>query len=542
MAALESFSTVEPTATDDRLRWFQTEVKGRKAVGAVGGRDGPPVVFLHGWALGSHTYKRALSRLLTRGCRVFAPALPSFGGTADLPAKDATLAGYADWVSDFMDAVGIDEPALVIGHSFGGGVAMKLAARRREKVSYLVLLNAVGGLSSRPPWEWIAGFARELWPPASGLDLAWAIRSDLLPNMAGNPCGVLRIARIAQQADLRQDAQELRAGGLPVLVLTSQGDEVIPRAAFETLCDAIGTDGRVVRGGHSWMLADPDSLVGAIAPVIDDQVRTYQRSRATTLAAELANLLVTMRVPRRRAAEMVRDAPPLWLLSESPPVLAADLALCHPKLRREEIRAVGRQMADSSLVRITIVASDRKGLLADSAGVLAAGGLSIVHASAATWHKRGLALHSFVVEAGPLRSDAAWRDLGTQLRVMAVTRPLSPIRTSPPERVTVHSGDRDQMLVTVTVKDERGALSNLCRKFSDNGINIESLHAKSIAGRAIDTFLVSGVSEPAEIQRVLDQRAWGATREQPPSRRAAQRASAPVNRSPSSAHLSVVVG
>ncbi|HEX4865384.1 MAG TPA: alpha/beta fold hydrolase [Acidimicrobiales bacterium] len=542
MAALANFSVVEPTATDDRLRWFQTEVKGRKAVGAVGGRDGPPVVFLHGWALGSHTYKRALSRLLTRGCRVFAPALPSFGGTADLPASEATLSGYGDWVSEFMEAVGIDEPALVIGHSFGGGVAIKLATRRPEKVSYLVLLNAVGGLSSRPPWEWIAGLARELWPPTSGADLAWAIRSDLLPNVAGNPCGVLRIARVAQQADLRQDAQELRAGGLPVLVLTSQGDEVIPRAAFETLCDAIGTDGRVVRGGHSWMLADPDSLIGAIAPVIDDQVKTYQRSRATTLAAELADLMVTMRVPRRRAAELVRDAPPLWLLSESPPVLAADLAICHPKLRTDEVRAVGRQMADSSLVRITIVASDRKGLLADSAGVLAAGGLSIVHASAATWQKRGLALHSFVVEAGPLRSDAAWRDLGRHLRVMATTRPLSPVRTSPPERVTVLGGDRDQMLVTVTVKDEPGALSNLCRRFSDHGINIESLHAKSVGRRAIDTFLVSGVSEATDVQRIFDSRTGATTQEPSPPRRAAQRAWAPVNRSASSAHLTVVVG
>ena len=541
MAALGDFSAVEPTATDDRLRWFQTEVKGRKAVGAVGGTDGPPVIFLHGWALGSHTYKRALSRLLARGCRVFAPALPSFGGTSDLPSSEATLGGYADWVASFMEAVGIREPALVIGHSFGGGVAIKLAAQRPELVSYLVLLNAVGGLSARPPWEWAAALARELWPPTSGFDLAWAIRSDLLPNMWGNPHGVLRIARLAQQADLRRDAQELRAGGLPVLVLTGSGDRVIPRAAFETLCETIGTDGRVVRGGHSWMLADPDSLIGAIASVVDEQVANYQRSRATSLAAELANLLVTMRVPRRRAAELIRNAPPLWLLSESSPVLAADLALCHPKLRRDEVRAVGRQMADSNLVRITIVTSDRKGLLADSAGVLASGGLSIMHASAATWPKQRLALHSFVVEGGP-RTENDWSDLGRQLRVMAATRPLSHLRTAAPERVTVHGGDMDRMLVTVTVKDEPGALSNLCRRLSDHGINIESLHAKTVGGRAIDTFLVSGVSEANTLNAIFDRASWQTPREQPASRRVSNRGSGQVQRPPSSAHLTVIVG
>ena len=92
---------------DDYLTWHRTTVAGRPAVYGVGGADGPPVVFLHGWALGSRAYKRAIRRLTTRGCRVFAPALPSFGGTADLPSGSMNLDGYADWVASFMSEVGI---------------------------------------------------------------------------------------------------------------------------------------------------------------------------------------------------------------------------------------------------------------------------------------------------------------------------------------------------------------------------------------------------------------------------------------------------
>ena len=88
--------------SDDHLTWHRTTVSGTRAVYGVGGADGPPVVFLHGWALGSRAYKRAIRRLTTRGCRVFAPALPSFGGTADLPCADMNLDGYADWVTSFM--------------------------------------------------------------------------------------------------------------------------------------------------------------------------------------------------------------------------------------------------------------------------------------------------------------------------------------------------------------------------------------------------------------------------------------------------------
>ena len=55
-----------------------------------------------------------------------------------------TLAGYAAWVERFLDALGADEPVLVLGHSFGGGIATRFAHDRPERVRYLVLLNSVG--------------------------------------------------------------------------------------------------------------------------------------------------------------------------------------------------------------------------------------------------------------------------------------------------------------------------------------------------------------------------------------------------------------
>src|SRR5712692_8675345 len=97
---------------DDHLVWHDIEVDGRPAVYGVGGH-GLPVVFLHGWGLGHRAYKRALRRLAAKGCQVYAPALPGFGGTAELPADQRTLAGYAAWVADFLDAVGVDEPVFL---------------------------------------------------------------------------------------------------------------------------------------------------------------------------------------------------------------------------------------------------------------------------------------------------------------------------------------------------------------------------------------------------------------------------------------------
>src|SRR5437764_11069533 len=117
----------------DHLVWKETTVSGRRAVYGVAGR-GLPVLFLHGWGLGQHTYKRALKRLVHLGCQVFAPALPGFGGTADLPDRQTTFEGYAHWVDDFLRAVGVTEPVFLVGHSFGGGVAIKFAHDYSDRV------------------------------------------------------------------------------------------------------------------------------------------------------------------------------------------------------------------------------------------------------------------------------------------------------------------------------------------------------------------------------------------------------------------------
>src|SRR4051794_2889554 len=109
---------------EEHLVWKRITVRGRSASYGVAG-DGAPVLFLHGWALGQHTYKRALKRLVRLGCQVLAPALPGFGGTADLPAEVCDFAGYASWVDEFLTVAGVDQPVVVIGHSFGGGVAIK---------------------------------------------------------------------------------------------------------------------------------------------------------------------------------------------------------------------------------------------------------------------------------------------------------------------------------------------------------------------------------------------------------------------------------
>lgn len=258
-------------AAEAKVTWRRTWVDGRPALYGVAGRGGLPVVFLHGWALGSRSYRRSIDRLVALGCQVFAPALPGFGGTPDLPRRHFSFAGYADWVDAFLDAVGVDEPVFLMGHSFGGGVAIKTAHRHGERARTLVLINSVGGstwesgarlraISERPLWDWGIHFPSDVWPLRQATKVVPVILEDALPNLLRNPVALWRVGQLARRADLTRELEELKARGLPVVVLWGARDGVVPRSAFDAMCTALGSEGEVIEGSHSWLLADPDQF------------------------------------------------------------------------------------------------------------------------------------------------------------------------------------------------------------------------------------------------------------------------------------------
>ena len=263
----------------DHLAWDTVMVDGRPVHYGVAG-DGLPVLFVHGWALGQHSYKRALKRLVRLGCRVYAPALPGFGGSAPLPAGRGELGDYAAWLAAFLDQVGVSEPVVAIGHSLGGGVATKLAHDFPDRVGYLVLINSVGGgtwlragnkvrsMAERPLWDWAVHFPFDLLCGRGMVTAVRAMLEDAVPNVIGNPTGVWRLGLLARRADLTVELGELKARGLPVLVLWGEGDGIIPRASFEALCAAVGAAGQVVPGRHAWLLADPDSFGEVMANTV----------------------------------------------------------------------------------------------------------------------------------------------------------------------------------------------------------------------------------------------------------------------------------
>jgi pimeloyl-ACP methyl ester carboxylesterase len=259
-------------------QWKEVDVQGRPARYLDVGHGRRTLVFLHGWGIGYAGYRPALARLAGLGVRVVAPAMPAFGGTTELPVEDATLAGYAEWAAEFVGAVDIDTPVTLVGHSFGGGVAIRLAFDQPELVERLVLVNSVGGASGgsvlhslrdRPPWDWGLHLPRDLSPLRQVTRVVPVIVRGLVPNVRRNPRAVAKAAALAWRADLRSELAELRGRGLPIVILWGDADRLLPPTGLAAIRSALGNPTPVVvPGSHNWLLANPTSFYEVITNVV----------------------------------------------------------------------------------------------------------------------------------------------------------------------------------------------------------------------------------------------------------------------------------
>lgn len=103
--------------------------------------SGQPVVLLHSTGASGAQW-RALANRLSARFRVIAPDLYGYGATANWRGHGAfALADEAALVHLLLDC--FDEPAHLVGHSYGGAVALHVARMRGEELRSLTLIEPV---------------------------------------------------------------------------------------------------------------------------------------------------------------------------------------------------------------------------------------------------------------------------------------------------------------------------------------------------------------------------------------------------------------
>jgi pimeloyl-ACP methyl ester carboxylesterase len=104
--------------------------------------SGPAILILHGWGGSSSSWTKVLERIAAKGFKVVCPDFPGFG-KSDTPKEIWSVSDYADWTLEFIKSQNLDN-FFILGHSFGGRIAIKLSVSFPERIQGLIFCNSAG--------------------------------------------------------------------------------------------------------------------------------------------------------------------------------------------------------------------------------------------------------------------------------------------------------------------------------------------------------------------------------------------------------------
>ncbi|KAB1070406.1 alpha/beta hydrolase [Methylobacterium planeticum] len=278
---------------------FVAVAGGRLATIEAGPREGAraTVVLLHGASANASDPMEGVGRTLAaQGFRVIAFDRPGFGWSDRLSGAQAAIpAVQGNAVAQALDHLGIG-PAIVLGHSWAGSLALSLALDHPERVAGLVLVAPVARpfpprgpvpwyvrLALQPPIAWV--LSRTLAAPVGLRYLAGAARTVFAPQAVSPDY----LARSRATLVLRPDTMLANVQDLVGLgpALDAQGPRY-PTIRIPTVIVAGGADAVVRTDQQAAPLAA--AIPGARLVVLPGIGHMVQYVAAEALAAEVARL------------------------------------------------------------------------------------------------------------------------------------------------------------------------------------------------------------------------------------------------------------
>jgi pimeloyl-ACP methyl ester carboxylesterase len=274
---------VPPPLPDGRT--IKIEGRGEMFFREVSGREGEPtIVLLHGWTLSADlNWFSGVYDVASEHGRVIAPDIRGHGRglRSQVPF---TLEEAADDVAALIEQLDA-APAVLVGYSMGGSIALLCAERHPDVVAGLVLTSV--GLQWRDDlWErivWLVmGFTEYVlrWGAPEGIVeryLRHAVEQspDLEPYLGwvkaearrGDPADIGHAAKALAEFDARELVKGIK---VPTAVVVTKHDSLIRERRQQELVEAIDHAYKIeVDGKHNAWMVLPEEWSAAIGEGIE---------------------------------------------------------------------------------------------------------------------------------------------------------------------------------------------------------------------------------------------------------------------------------
>lgn len=248
-----------------------SEIEIPRAANFIQQGNGAPVVMIHGVSASLHDWDDLVPELTRNGYASYALDLLGHG---DSP-KPATRAYHIDWVFEhflgWMTSLRLTEPAIVIGHSLGGYLALEYARRFSAWTRGLVLVNPFYSLSQLPLLlrrtyrhpslsglislqfpEWMFRLVVDMTSLGMGHSsgalhsLPEHVRAQTASDYTRTASGVYNLPNT-----MRDLAPHLPTISLPALVVWGSRDQTLAPPSFPKLVEAMPcAEGKPIHAGH----------------------------------------------------------------------------------------------------------------------------------------------------------------------------------------------------------------------------------------------------------------------------------------------------
>lgn len=248
--------------------------------------QGRPIVLLPGYPLDHRIWQAQLGPLSEQH-RIVLLDLPGFGRAESLPAP-ATLSEFSDHVARLL-AEHIPGTAVVVGHSFGGYVALNLFREHPELFAGIVLTDTRSEPDTVEAREKRLATVRRSSETGEGVDVEATTKALLAPStwkaggsLVDDVRAIVRSARpesirgaltaIANRPDHTDTLSRIR---VPALVIWGDDDQLIPPAQSRAMVAHLskGTGVGIPGAGHLPSLESPDRFNQVIARFLDQLPR-----------------------------------------------------------------------------------------------------------------------------------------------------------------------------------------------------------------------------------------------------------------------------
>lgn len=259
----------------------------------------PVIVMVHGFRGTHHGLARIVEKL--PNCRIIVPDLPGFGASEPL-TQTHTLDAYVGFLKDFIAQLQLDQPPILLGHSFGSIIASHYAAMHPQTITKLILVNPIAAPALKGPraamtqlaifYYWLG---RKLPEKASH---AWLSAKPIVKIMSvtmaktndkqmleyihdqhlthfssfANPTVVAEAFKTSVNHDVRQIADRLT---MPTLLIAGERDDITALPKQKELARHINSAVLVVIPdvGHLIHYETPDAAAQAVTNFVSEPTK-----------------------------------------------------------------------------------------------------------------------------------------------------------------------------------------------------------------------------------------------------------------------------